>query len=1017
MKTLSVFNNPFSTTPFATHTSILSKTVRGWVEEVGYSEGIIEGRPFVCAVDGRPTLRKDWDLPLHDNAFVSLHPVVEDPVEIIIGIIVVIVSVVVSVALSSAQKSIPDTASASSTTSPDPVYTLRGQQNQNKLGNPVERIYGQVRQWPSYAAAPYTRNINNDQYLYQLFCLGHGKVRIDQIYIEDTPIEQFQGVQYEIIQPGHLVTMFPDNVATSAQVAGTELFGSNEASYTGWTGNYVVCPPVQRTELIEVDLSLTGGLYYSNDAGGMDTRTVEVTIQTRPVDDADTALADWSTVYVFTKTLATNIPQRFTIPITVPLGRYEVRCARTNLKDTSYRAADSISWMALRAFMQSTHLYPGMTMMAVVAKASNNLNDNASSRFNFRGTAMLPVWSPVTGWTPDVPTRSPVWAFCDVFLSTYGGNLTDDFLDLPSLYALDQLLAAKGVFFDWIFQQATTTWETAKAIGLVARSTPMLSGSKITLIREDPQVLPKAVFNENNIAENSLVIELALRGVADHDSLEISYTDPVTWQQKTVLCMADGDAGDLPKQVDAPGCTDRTRAYHIGMYMRLSELWINSNITFSTGMEGLMVTYGDLIAISHKFPKWGQGGYVNSILGRIVSLSDTVTFIPGQTHYILMRRKDGTVYGPSIVTQVSDTSVMLASSEAPSDYFLDLSEPPIYLFGAGVYWGKLARVVDIQPQGDELVTIKATNYNPVIYTADGVVPPAADTGFILPLPPGTPDVSDLQVRAHPTDIYKVVVTWKSLQDVDTFVVLVSTDNVNFNVVAQTAVPYYVLSVLPGHLWIQVYAVSTGAGATISWDGAVGAAFTPPADVAGLALVDWSGLRLTASWAALTGSMDGYIVRVFMRQVGDTYTLQRTVRVASPAFAYALSDAQADGVVGRQAKLIVTGINIAGESPDPTVLEVSNAVPSAATGLFCSTLDLVGTRSFSWTPPTDADIETYRVIQYNVSGQTTGDIIYEGPNNSCVAVVPSSLGSTHYWKVLTKDVWGPEFTPSSEASFF
>lgn len=59
-------------------------------------------------------------------------------------------------------------------------------------------------------------------------------------------------------------------------------------------------------------------------------------------------------------------------------------------------------------------------------------------------------------------------------------------------------------------------------------------------------------------------------------------------------------------------------------------------VTFSTELEGLIPTYGDLIAIVHDMANWGQGGEIISQKENILSLSESVTF-----------RKSGSLYCPA----------------------------------------------------------------------------------------------------------------------------------------------------------------------------------------------------------------------------------------------------------------------------------------------------------------------------------------------------------------------------------
>ena len=66
------------------------------------------------------------------------------------------------------------------------VYNLNSQQNVQRLGQVIPVHYGRVRVYPSLIEAPYYRFENNEQYLYQLMCIGAGKYNLDSVYVSDT---------------------------------------------------------------------------------------------------------------------------------------------------------------------------------------------------------------------------------------------------------------------------------------------------------------------------------------------------------------------------------------------------------------------------------------------------------------------------------------------------------------------------------------------------------------------------------------------------------------------------------------------------------------------------------------------------------------------------------------------------------------------------------------------------------------------------------------------------------------
>lgn len=115
---------------------------------------------------------------------------------------------------------------------PSPTYSMGAQGNTARIGQPIPVQYGRLRRYPEFAAQPYSEYSGNDQYLFQLFCLGQGEYAIEDIYIEDTPLSSFPEITYEVVPPGAALTLFPADVSTSVEVSGQELMPMVAATYS-----------------------------------------------------------------------------------------------------------------------------------------------------------------------------------------------------------------------------------------------------------------------------------------------------------------------------------------------------------------------------------------------------------------------------------------------------------------------------------------------------------------------------------------------------------------------------------------------------------------------------------------------------------------------------------------------------------------------------------------------------------------------------------------------------------------
>lgn len=769
-------------------------------------------RPTICVINGEAVLRKYWKTRIiREEDIVNFIAIVQSPA---VWIAIAVISAIVSVAIA---LSVPKPATPGQQPEPDPVYDLKGQVNQNRLGAPVEDAYGRCRLFPSYAARPYNKFINNEQYQYQLFCLGHGEFEIHSTLIEDTEIDNFQDVEFEYYAPGETVELFPDNVVTSVEVGGIELKGTNEAGY-GMSGPYVANSSGTDANKLEIDVTLPGGLYLGNSKGGLDPITVTALFEYREIDDGGSPVGSWTTLASFTKTLRTNTPQRFTLEATVTAGRYEVRGQRTNAKNEDSKAQNLLRWEGLRAFLPSTKDYGDKTLFALKARASNNLNDKSSNRINMFATRKLPIWNGTT-WSANTATRNPVWIACNILRSEYGGQVPDEYIDLAEALTLAGEFTTDGINFDFVFEQRLTVWEALKTCLRVGRTIPMLEGSLITFIRDREVSLPTAGFNQENIVFDSFVLNTVPARIDEFDGLEIEYVDPDTWKPETILCLVGGEAGDNPEKVKLFGCTSRTVAYREGLYMRAVRKKLRQSVEFTTGLEGHLPSYNDLILVVHDVPKWSTGGLVVAIAGDnvTVTLNVPVTFGVG-THEAVFSKKDGSLTEPIVVTAgSSDYEFVLAEALDPADFIIETNrELPRFYFGLQNFVGTKCKVVGLYPQRDKTVQIKAI-VNDDVFDGDGETPAALPSP---PLPPPVPDVPVLDctlVIFAPvlTEERRGLISWKPALGAIEYRVEISSNGTDWELAGVTQSHYLHVDIEPGEpLFARVQAV--GKGGSSEW---------------------------------------------------------------------------------------------------------------------------------------------------------------------------------------------------------
>ena len=146
-------------------------------------------------------------------------------------------------------------------------------------------------------------------------------------------------------------------------------------------------------------------------------------------------------------------------------------------------------------------------------------------------------------------------------------------------------------------------------------------------------------------------------------------------------------------------------------------------VSFRTELEGMIPTYGDLIAVSHDMPRWGESGEVVAYNPPLLTLSEPVAFVEGKTHSIVLRRRDGSLSGPWQaapwgVSPGEDATQVLLEEEINFTPSTGSSEERTHFsFGVGEHWGALARVLAVQPRGEQ-IEITAVVENALVHAAD-----------------------------------------------------------------------------------------------------------------------------------------------------------------------------------------------------------------------------------------------------------------------------------------------------------
>jgi Putative phage tail protein len=642
-----------------------------------------------------------------------------------------------------------------------PTYTLQAQGNYARLTSPIPKLYGNHLVFPDFASGTYAffEPVFSVQLVRYFFCLGLGDYDVEQILIGDTvawnstsgPTNTYAGgFALEIVRPGAAPTIFYPYYFTSQDVGGFDL------KPTLVMGPYIATPPGYRTTAIEFDFVMPNGLSYTNPTTGVILPVgVTVTCDYQLIDDRGNPIGPWVQNAEGFFALSKDAIRR-SVPITVPEGRYQARVTRTDLGNPGTPSYISdISWTGLKSVLTrdsngvdlSTIRYPDTTMLLLQVAATDRISAQSSHQVGVIMTAILPEWNALTGWSAPVPTRKLGASVSDMLRASYGAGLADARIDLDKLWTyLQDTWNARGDFCDRIFDQKMSIWEAMSALLKCGRTRPIMVGSKISFIRDEPRALYKQSFTPRNIAPNSLETLYILEDINLPDDVLLTFVNRDTWKPDSVRFSTTSIRTPNPIIYDYTGIGTTEHALREAAYQAANNKYRRKFATFGIELENRFMLLGDLIKVAHDVPMWGQSAPLNSVVSaNHILADDDFTWQTGTQYYATLSTFDGKVLSAMRVSR-GDTdadliidALDLATAMGAIGFTGNLADLCVgqfdahnrvesrIIFGPSQSIGMDLIVTGVVPDANLNATIETVNEDIRVHTADGSspVPPFA----------------------------------------------------------------------------------------------------------------------------------------------------------------------------------------------------------------------------------------------------------------------------------------------------
>lgn len=624
-----------------------------------------------------------------------------------------------------------DRANSNSSSGALPEYTfgVGGIQNAERPYGSVPRIYGRTLMTPPKGAHSYTVISNHNQYLYALFDLGPGPIKITDIKIGTTPIDDFADVQYEIREGRSTdadITLYNNAVHQTPLSIGMFALSDTATQTT----------PINVSN-IAIDITAPGGLFTTGGDGKLSQFTVtfnltivdsvsRVTVFNREIDLFGTTNSSVGNTYVV------GVAEG-SVGDALPVSQYDVTLTRTASAPDPYHGTSNCYWSSIRSWgpFDGPLLPQNHAKIALVIRATEQLNGDITS-LNCIAQSYVQVWDGAT-LTEQLNTH-PAWAALDILTGTSNARALD-----PTRVDLDGLLEWAETYptaeFNYVFSNRTTIWQALKTVGSAGRAVPVVRDGQYSFVFDRTQSNPVQMFTSRNISD----FEMNRIFLDEVDGMEIRYvSETLGWQQHSIYLYAAGITEDTANfnfvsALDLVGVTSDDWAYKIGSYFFAASVLRTNTYSFKTDLDHLACNPGDRVLVQHDIISSGiTSGRIVSISrdgsGNINGIGVDVSIIGDgtSTYKMTVRTQYNGLYTLSIlVDTVADSFFTMAVNFHDAADTINIGD----LFSISTTAVVLldALVKTITPSTDFAATVTLIDYAPTVHSGDvAVVPPVVN---------------------------------------------------------------------------------------------------------------------------------------------------------------------------------------------------------------------------------------------------------------------------------------------------
>lgn len=579
-------------------------------------------------------------------------------------------------------------------------------------------------------------NLHSRQYARVIDLVSEGEIEglvngLKSVYLEDTPIQsstgqnnftgitlvERKGTQDQLYIPG-----FP-SVESEVNVS-TEVIYSNPIIRSISNSN---------CNAIRITIGVPTLSYTDVNTGDLSGTSVQVAI------DVNTNGGGW--VETILDTISGKTTSRYQRNYRVNLsgnGPWDIRVRRVTADSTTSNVRNSTYWESYTEIIDSKLRYPNSALIAL-AVDSEQFNSIPRRGYEIKGLKVRipsnydPIARTYTGvWNGTFTiawTNNPAWCFYDIITSDrYGlGEFIDETqVDKWALYSISQYcdqLVSNGFggleprfTCNLYLQTREEAFKVVNSMASIFRGMVYWGNGAVIPVQDKPSD-PVALFTKANVINGEFSYQ-GSSAKSRHTVALVSWNDPLDRYRQKIEYVEDEEGiaryGVIQSDLLAVGCTSRGQAHRLGRWLLYTERLESETITFTTGLDGLVINPGDIIKTNDPMRAGTRmGGRILNGTLNTIEIDSVVQIELGTTYTLWVTLPSGVLESRAITNSVGSTSTLNLST--------NLSDIPkvnsIWVLAATNLAPETWRVVSITESDNSKANITALSYREDKYYA------------------------------------------------------------------------------------------------------------------------------------------------------------------------------------------------------------------------------------------------------------------------------------------------------------